>query len=167
MGWMELHKERGVSYKEFFQEGLKGEILDSCTKNGVFYGALRTENQEVLTLVILIRIKRGYYNFAYKWMDESYHPYYYECPDRILDLLTPTDNKPSNEWRAICREKNRNSIKKGDWVKFDIPVKFINGIEKDAFQYAGGKLFLCNGYKYRISNWKQRPYKKIENSLDK
>jgi hypothetical protein len=163
MGWMEVHKESGVSYKEYFQEGMsKGEIIDSCTKNGVFYGAVRIhETQEVVCLVVLIRVQRGYYNFSYKWMDESMHPYYYECPDRILDLLTPTENKYANEWRAICREKNKNAIRKGDWVKFEKPVKFMNGRVKRVFQYDKGNMFTFAGYKYRIHGWRMMKYKKI------
>lgn len=34
MGWIEMHKEKGISYRDFFQEGLQREIIDSCTKNG-------------------------------------------------------------------------------------------------------------------------------------
>lgn len=153
MGWMELHKEKNVSYKDFFQEGLEGTIIDSYTKNGVFYGALQY-SKGITALVILVRHNKGYYNFAYKWMDESFHPYYYDCPDRILDLLTPTDNEASNNWRAICRERNKTIPRKGDTVVFSKPIKFNNGSELTEFTYITGNRFERNGYIYNIKNWK-------------
>lgn len=169
MGWIEMHKEKGISYRDFFQEGLQGEIIDSCTKNGVFYGALRTERQEILALVILVRIQRGYYNFSYKWMDESYHPYYYECPDRILDLLTPTEDKCSNEWREICRKHNRTkrNVKMGDVIQFDKPFCFKYGRKEDLFVYKGRNLFKsvgnCIGM-CRLKGWENYSFRKISNT---
>lgn len=38
----------------------------------------------------------------WKEMHEADHPYYYDCPKSILNLLTPTDNKNANEWREGC-----------------------------------------------------------------
>lgn len=164
MGWIEMHKEKGISYRDFFQEGLQGEIIDSCTKNGVFYGALRTERQEILALVILVRIQRGYYNFSYKWMDESVHPYYYDCPDRILDLLTPTDIKSANEWRESCRKHNRNKPKVGDVVKFKYPWVFSYGRREDLFVYKGKNIFksigICIG-NCKLRGWEKASYEKI------
>lgn len=153
MGWLELHKDKGTSYKDFFQEGLKGTIIDSYTKNGVFYGAVQ-HDKGISALIILIRHSKGYYNFSYKWMDESFHPYYYDCPTRILDLLTPTDNEASNNWRAICRKQNSMKLWKGDVVVFERPIKFSNGQTLDTFTYVRGNTFTRNGYTYRIKNWK-------------
>lgn len=42
--------------------------------------------------------------WGYKDMDETMGPYYYDCPAAILDMLTPTDNPTSNEWREACRK---------------------------------------------------------------
>ena len=47
---------------------------------------------------------RDYYNFGYKDMDETMLPCFYDCPVRILKLLTPTDNANANEWRHRCME---------------------------------------------------------------
>lgn len=38
-------------------------------------------------------------------MDESMGPYEDNCPKRILELLTPTDNKNANDWRERCWKK--------------------------------------------------------------
>jgi hypothetical protein len=158
MGWTEVHKEP-CSYRDYFNEGLKGSIIDSHTEKGVFYGALRHE-KGVYALVILVRPQKGYFNLSYKWMDESFHPYYYDCPDRILDLLTPTESKGANEWRSICRERNKRKkqVKKGTVIKFTEPIHFTNGIVRDTFQYAGGNRFQYAGYYFNIRNWISREF---------
>jgi hypothetical protein len=51
-------------------------------------------------------------------MDETMGPVESRCPERILDLLTPTDSEYANEWRARCRafhaaSKARPKIKVG------------------------------------------------------
>lgn len=167
MGWSEIHKMKGVSYRDFFQEGLNGRIIDSHTKNGVFYAAVEhLETKEVRALIVLVQIQRGYYNFAYKWMDESYHPYYYDCPDRILDLLSPTEDKRSNDWRDACREHNRNKPKVGDIVKFKYPWVFRYGRKEDLFVYKGRNTFksigICIGM-CKLRGWERASYEKINN----
>ncbi|WP_028245434.1 DUF6927 domain-containing protein [Pseudoclavibacter soli] len=37
-------------------------------------------------------------------MDETSGPYQSECPTRILDLLTDTDDEQARQWRARCRQ---------------------------------------------------------------
>ena len=46
-----------------------------------------------------------YYNIGYKDMEESEGPYYYNCPERILKLLTPTSNEYALRWRKKCWER--------------------------------------------------------------
>lgn len=38
-------------------------------------------------------------------MDETVGPRIDNCPEHILDLLTPTDQEWANEWRQRCRAK--------------------------------------------------------------
>lgn len=45
--------------------------------------------------------------FAYKGMDESFGPSDIRCPESILDLLSPTDDKFAQEWRINCRRYNK------------------------------------------------------------
>ena len=42
-------------------------------------------------------------------MDETCGPYQYDCPESILKLLTPTESKWANEWRAKCREYRKKA----------------------------------------------------------
>lgn len=42
--------------------------------------------------------------FGYKDMTEHMGPHMWRCPERILALLTETDNAYANRWRERCRE---------------------------------------------------------------
>lgn len=84
-------------------------VLKSSMVGPTWYGACeRTRpNQKpyVFAGVCLTRLdsKEGY-NFGYKDMDESMGPCQCECPVSILDLLSPTDDEYTIEWREACRE---------------------------------------------------------------
>lgn len=66
----------------------------------------QTGDSQVFGGVILLTYYRGdSYDFCYKDMTEEMGPYYHNCPESILDLLTPTDNENANEWRRLCRER--------------------------------------------------------------
>lgn len=170
MGWLELHKDKGQSYRDFFQESTTGKILDSYTKNGVFYAALQ-HKEGVSALVILIQsTPRKYYNFAYKWMDESFHPYYYECPDRILDLLTPTENKCSNDWREECRRRNKRNkqVSPGTLIRFDHTIRW-KGYTDTLFIYKGNNVFKSVGTSsgsVRIPKWKSYEFTVIRDNTN-
>ena len=56
------------------------------------------------TAVVLFLLERGGGCYAYKSMDETMHPYYYDCP---LDLLKQASEPPLSErsgiWRNLVR----------------------------------------------------------------
>jgi hypothetical protein len=63
--------------------------------------------REVAAIVCLVRYNprdRDGYVFGYKDMDEGMGPCEAECPEAILDLLTPTDRPYALAWRARSRE---------------------------------------------------------------
>lgn len=64
------------------------------------------ENERgVWAAVFLTRVDRhDYFNFAYKDMDETVLPYYYQCPKSILNLLSATENEYAIQWRQNCLE---------------------------------------------------------------
>ena len=76
-----------------------------------YYAAVKSLNKtngyERIAAVICLTStnNKDYYNFAYKDMDESMGPCYYDCPKGILDLLTLTESEYANEWRKACYEK--------------------------------------------------------------
>lgn len=86
-------------------------VIKSAMVGSVYYAAVTTEkpgkDMEVWAAVFLTcgRVKHDGCIWGYKDMDETMHPYYYDCPASILALLTPTDSKCANEWREGCRRK--------------------------------------------------------------
>lgn len=117
--------------------------------------------KEVFAVVCLLSYRpNDYYNIGYKDMSEDMHPYYYNCPERILKLLTPTDNEQSNEWRRKCWEriqarKNRPRLKKGMVIKFAEPIRFRNGWTEQQFRVEDPRrlLFSSGGIHYKLTRW--------------
>ena len=88
----------------------KCEVLKSSRVGNVVYSAVKrtvkdSGNEIVFATIFLVSVRnKDYYNFAYKDMDETCGPYYYDCPKAILDMLTPTESEWANNWRNKCRE---------------------------------------------------------------
>ena len=84
-------------------------LASSCLHNRVWYAAAEPSTDgspgPVFALVCLVRWNprdREGYIFGYKDMDETMGPCEAECPQRILDLLGPTDNEHATDWRRRC-----------------------------------------------------------------
>lgn len=61
------------------------------------------------------------FNCCVKSMSEHEGPYYHNCPEKILKLLTPTDSEWANKWREKCwaNVNFKKVVKKtGDLVRF-------------------------------------------------
>lgn len=115
----------------------KYEVLRSTVVGSTYYAAVKKtkfatetelEKSEVFAAVVLTRTNiNEHYNFSYKDMDETCGPCYYDCPNVILDLLSPTDNEYANEWRKLCRAKTKE--KSSPTALHNLPVgtriKFI------------------------------------------
>jgi hypothetical protein len=147
MGWSTYHRRAGQTDREHFQgevrEGLT--ILDSTTIKNVFYAACRDDQTgEVFALVYLIqRTPKDYFNFGVKAMDETVGPCYYDCPARILNLLTDTESEYAKSWRESCRkaiaakaEARSTTVKvtDGTVIKLDRPLHFQGGYEAQEFK---------------------------------
>lgn len=82
-------------------------IATALVGSVVYLAIERTEKttgeKVVYAEVCLTRMDRGY--MMVKAMSDTMGPGYYDCPKRILDLLTPTDSEWANEWRKLCEEK--------------------------------------------------------------
>ena len=138
MGWTFTEKPRSQSVREFFEERFNctnehgsWKILDcASTFTEAYLAVERTlPSGETYVFAMICLIKRvpsdPNYNFGYKDMDESMGPCYYNCPKRILDLLTPTDNEYANRWRDECRTRlNKPKLVKGLVIEFDRPLNF-------------------------------------------
>lgn len=166
MGWSFTHKQKGEKLFDFFSREFNhenGKVLDCATKNMVAYIAYEfipkrneeTMKKEVGALVCLLKYVKDEYNFGYKDMDETMGPYYHDCPKRILDLLTPTDNVTALKWREECSKTN--NIKKGDKIRLSIPLKFNDGSTLSEFLVESLRpmrfVSLENGGLYKMQRW--------------
>lgn len=113
------------------------EVVKSTMVGTVYYAAVKTvDTDEVWAAVFLTHVDGD--EFAYKDMDETVVPCYYDCPNSILKLLTPTDNKWANQWREKCRKNNahKNSPKafsrliEGQRVLWTVPDDRFVGLNK-------------------------------------
>ena len=160
MGWLYVNKEPGVTAREYLSKELEWENkhMRQCALDGAVvnfregYFAVEQTNtdgsREVYALIYLLNYcPKSYYNFGYKSMHESAGPYMYNCPERILKLLTPTDSKWANGWREKCWERIRQAkarprLKKGLIIQFETPISFINGMKESVFQVENARRLL-------------------------
>lgn len=70
------------------------EVYMACEKNG-----------QVFAVICLIRNSKN--DFGYKDMDETMLPYYFNAPEKLLKMLSPTDNKNALSWRKTCSLLNK------------------------------------------------------------
>jgi len=107
MGWTGLYRRdiktisdrRRVLLDELNQDN---NIIDISNKGNTFYVAYKTKDNDVSALVVLTSKNKD--EFLYKVIGESCMPYQFDCPKRILKLLTPTNNDYANQWRNKCLE---------------------------------------------------------------
>lgn len=60
-------------------------------------------------VIVIVRPKADAADFyEVDALAETDAPYANFCPERILDILTPTDDLMAQEWRDRCRERVRN-----------------------------------------------------------
>ena len=181
MGWLYTYKTPGESVTEFLQRESLGddfEVLESSLYHmQEWYAAVRVKKTgEVFAAAYLVDCRNGRdgCNFGWKSVDESMGPYYYHCPARILDLLSPTDSPHALEWRRKCRERiaTKQSVKNGDRLRFSRPIHFTDDTEADTFviqfvkrravffQVRDGEPWTTMAY--RISGWRDRDYEVLD-----
>lgn len=156
MGWTTTYKPKGEPVLDFFMRNgvLRWgddnpntyRVLDSALVNmSTFYAAVEQVNKatgerRVWAAVILVRFGRDPYNrdnnFSWKDMDETMGPCESHCPERILKLLTPTDNEYALGWRKACwanieKRKARKNLPVGTVLKYG---KYVLTIEGPAYQ---------------------------------
>lgn len=166
MGWTTYYRAPGETDRDHLQRELRGtqRIVDCTTIGTTFYAAVRgNDTGDVQGLVVLQRRTRGHDNYARKAITETMGPVHDRCPDRILDLLSPTDNEWANEWRARCRARNaakRNQprVHRGDTVRFARPITFANGAVLDALTFDRRSTFTHTGTRYHIRRWRDLAY---------
>lgn len=169
MGWDFQHIDKGTPTIEVLRREINGEyeIIDHAVKGGAAYLAVRNRGDQDRVEGVVVLVKRGgrdYFNFGTKWMDENMGPNAAECPARILDKLSPTDNEYALAWRASCREnaekvKASKAIKPGTKILFDLPMDFSDGVTRQLFTFVERSRFLSvDGVRVNITSWRKRGY---------
>lgn len=151
-------------------------LASACPGNRVYYAAAQHMTNDVpgdvVAIVCLVRWnprdKEGLV-FGYKDMDETMGPCEAECPARILDLLSPTDNVHALDWRERCRANLMRRGRKlcdGDRIRLPEPVRFTDGHVGQEFivRKRGRRTVLADpetGGCYRITRLLQREWTKV------
>lgn len=110
MGWTVFNGMPRGGMQKAIDDEINGsgicQVVESVLQGGEYYAAVRAANGDVFAAVGVVE------GTGYKLMDESMNPYYYGCPARILDLLTPAPKawpgqltEWSAKWRERCRER--------------------------------------------------------------
>jgi len=165
-------QSRKDSAVDYFTNDAGWVVHHASTKGRVVYAACsvrpnRTDfdPNEIFGVVALTsQNKADYYNFTIKVMTDTMGPGYGDCPAKILDMLTPTDNEFANSWRAACRALHRQraearKVKTATKIRLAEPLSFTDGVDRDTFTYLSGSKFLDrDGVPVTITRWRDRDF---------
>jgi len=106
----------------------KQEILKSSFKVNEAYIACRRTNKitsEIQDFIVVVIYSVRNNELTYKMMDESVHPYYYNCPISLIELTHKNrlQNVSALEWRIEVIRKA------GEKKKVAKPLGKINGLD--------------------------------------
>lgn len=147
MGW--LYQQKPSDVKQYLFDNLTwtspkqvNRCLAISMKLNVAYAAVQTTDRAsgesgIWCAILKMQYVRGEteFNWGYKDMDETVNPSERDCPARILDLLTPTDDEAAMRWRESCRKRLGRSIPPfGSMVRFNRPIRFSDGSEESEFR---------------------------------
>lgn len=154
MGWTYAEKESATSVWQFFQSEFEGphtRILD-CAVVGLRTAYLAIESiargedqRKVFAVVCLLDYRSSdRFGFGYKDMSEEMGPVEDHCPERILDLLSPTGYEYALNWRERCRKrierrKAQPSLKTGCYLHLHSPLHFADGRARSTFYIADAR----------------------------
>jgi hypothetical protein len=138
MGW---NTEPNFNIKDYVKQfNYKEMEVVSYKRNKEIYVAIRNKETNDVTAIVCLITKHKNETLS-KVMHECTGPYYYNCPKEILNLLTPTNNNNSLDWRETCLnniqklEKNKN-LKKGDHFLLYEKEYFVSSMNKNILVYS-------------------------------
>ena len=190
MGWLFMSSLKGHSgptaYLDakftFERPEQRARVLRSALVGmRTYYAAVEIvasgKSREVIAIVCLVqytpRDSKGDV-FGYRDMSEHMGPSDCNCPEPVLDLLTPTQDANALDWRSRCRanvalRRERSAKPKprpGQVIVFDQAIRFRDGRVLDRFEVMpdnrAGRTMLYRdpetGRLYRVPNVKTRTY---------
>lgn len=147
------------SIESEIREELQGlDIIDFALRSNAAYAAIRRDGK---VEAAVIKYNKEGDSITTKVMHECEMPYYFDCPKRILNKLSPTLNQHAIEWRERCKAKaSKARLKIGQKIKLDKPLRFTDGLERDIFMYVGKSRFVCQKTQttVKISRWRDRNF---------
>ena len=167
MGWL-IYNHTPASIRDeiarlctWESEAGRGYPVHISQKGNVWYAAVRVEPKEgrlpsgldatgdyetdatggyTFAAVFLTSRENG--EWGYKSMDETMGPNAADAPLKLIDLLSPTTNEGARAWRQRCRDNAAlasRSLKAGDVIRLDQPLRFTDGSERQTFRVSTDK----------------------------
>jgi hypothetical protein len=166
------------TYSREVQGGIAGlrVLASSCPLNRTYYAAVQemTDGRGGEVFAIICKVSwnpnsRSGEQFGYKDMTESMGPCEDNCPQHILDLLTPTDKEYAIDWRRRCAANHRLRARKiddGDRIRLETPVNFVDGHSGSEFivEKRGRRLSFRDpetSARYRITGFMELPWQVV------
>ena len=105
MGWTGQQLRGRPVDRTFFEREFRGMTFHDFheAKGGVFYIVAERPSKPGERFAVVVVTEREGDWIYYSENSEHMGPYYYDCPARLLDLLTPTASAEANSWREKCR----------------------------------------------------------------
>lgn len=147
-------QQEGYNYKDGDRSS---GVLDSALVGSTVYLAVHHEDKSkgidlVYGVVILTRYED--HEFMTKPIGEDSGPYSYDCPRRILKLLSPTDNEYALQWRSLCEKRHKGKASDGlAGIAIGSRIRLLSGTKKGielvAYRLGSRKVFV---------DWSDRKY---------
>lgn len=109
MGWLFCSPSKQDMVRKLKTDGYlfdpeKATILKTATVgNALWMAVKRRDTGEVF--ISLSLLSQHNKQWGHKDLDESVHPYYYDCPLSLLELATEPVDEQAAEWRERVRER--------------------------------------------------------------
>ena len=155
----------GREWKILKHKSTKGDGFDWTN---IIYAAYQLPDEKVIGMVIAYKFYPRDREVVHKEITEDMGPFYWECPNNILDMLSETDNENALEWRAKCREFNAQpkpkKLEDGDKVRFpngfgrlsaDLILTVVKRNRTIRFETEGSVL-------YNLKGWRKATYEVVE-----
>lgn len=146
MGWMSGWNSRSelVNYltepQTFEQDGHKHtlRVVKKCFRGNNLWTIMErlVDGQQVDKFIVLFMLQRwgGYNGWAYKDVEETCGPTYYNCPVSWFDEV-PDPGSYATEWREKVRKAKDKlrSLTNGQRIAFDWDIRFGDGVTAREF----------------------------------
>lgn len=168
MGWSGSYYPGGV--KDFIKNGeveklYRYETLAKSVHGNVVYSAIKDDEGKISAVVTLLRKDRDGYIMV-KSVHEDFGPCESKCPEKILNMLSDTDDEWALAWRERCRNHKNivkaNKVKRAELDRLPVGSKImVNGQEYEALENiwrnakAEGSTVFVNSSNHRYSKKNQ------------